>query len=139
MIIKIIDRIINYVVLIIILFFVSAVSSLFLASSTAKWSIISTTAVPTFIACSLSPELAQLTARFGECMTTGLTPILAYFFVYLAYIEKYNQEEKPISIFTTIKYQTKYSFITGIVLLLLIIGWYLIGLPIGIGGYIVTR
>jgi len=124
--------------LIILLFLIVAVSSLFLTSSTARWAILSTTAIPTFISCSLSPELAQVITRFGECATTGLTPILAYFFVYLAYIEKYNQNEKPISLFTAIKYQTKYAFITGVVLLLLIIGWYLIGLPIGIGGHIIT-
>ena len=71
-------------------------------------------------------------------MTTGLTPILAYYFVYLAYLEKYNQNEKPINLFKTLKYQTKYSLLIGLVLLLILIGWYLIGLPIGIGGYITT-
>ena len=124
--------------LIIALFIVSAISSLFLTSSISRWAIISTSAIPTFISCSLSPELAQVITRFGECATTGLTPILAYFFVYLAYIEKYNQNDKPISLFTVIKYQTKYALITGLVLLIILIGWYLIGMPIGIGGYITT-
>ena len=85
---------------------------------------------------SLSPEFAQLIARFGECATLGITPLLAYFTIYLAYIEKYNQNENPISLFRTFKYQTIYSLIIGLVLLALIIGWYLIGIPIGINGTI---
>ena len=124
--------------LIIVLFLASAISSLFLTGSAAKWSILSTAVVPTFIGCSLSPEFAQVIVRFGECMTTGLTPILAYYFVYLAYLEKYNQNEKPINLFKTLRYQTKYSLLIGLVLILLLIGWYLIGLPIGIGGHIIT-
>ena len=124
--------------LVIALFIASAISSLFLTGSSARWAILSTAVVPTFIGCSLSPEFAQVIVRFGECMTTGLTPILAYYFVYLAYLEKYNQNEKPINLFKTLKYQTKYSLLIGLVLLLILIGWYLIGLPIGIGGYITT-
>ena len=122
--------------LIIILFLISAVSTLFLTGPTSKWSIISTVAVPALMNNSLSPEFAQLIVRFGECMTAGITPLLAYFTIYIAYIEKYNQEEEPISLFRTIRYQFGYSMVTGLVLLLIIIGWFLLGLPIGIGGSI---
>ena len=87
---------------------------------------------------SLSPEFAQVIARFAECATIGLTPLLAYFTIYIAYLEKYNQGEEPISLFRTLKYQMPYSVCIGIFLLLLVIGWYLIGLPIGINGYIAT-
>ena len=126
----------NGIILIIALFFISAISTMFLTGPSAKWAIISTVAVPAFMNCSLSPELAQLIARFGECMTIGLTPLLAYFTIYIAYLEKYNQEDKPISLFTTLKYQTIYGLVVGVILLLLIIGWYLIGMPIGANGVI---
>ena len=124
--------------LIIILFLISAIATLFLTSSTAKWAIISTTAVPAFMNSSLSPEFAQVITRFGECATIGLTPLLAYFTIYIAYLEKYNQNNNPIPLFRTLKYQTIYSLITGIILLLLVIGWYLIGVPIGVNGVITT-
>lgn len=128
----------NYtgIMLITMLFFISAISTLFLTNPSIKWSIISTTAIPAFMNNSLSPEFAQLIARFGECMTIGLTPLLAYFTIYLAYIQKYNQSEKPISLFTTLKYQIVYGLAVGVVLLFLVLGWYLIGLPIGIDGVI---
>ena len=87
---------------------------------------------------SLSPEFAQVIARFGECMTIGFTPLLAYFTIYIAYLEKYNQDDKPISLFRTLRYQLVYGLTVGILLLIILIGWYLIGIPIGIGGAVTT-
>ena len=130
------DGSITGVSLVVVLFLIGAISTLLLTGPSAKWSIISTTAVPVFMNNSLSPELAQMIIRFSECATIGLTPLLAYFAVYLAYIEKYNQEEEPIPLFTTLKYQLVYGLATGAILLVIIIGWYLIGLPIGISGNI---
>ena len=119
--------------LIILLFVIGAISNIFVNSSSGKWLILSVTAVPTFMNNSLSPEFAQVIMRFSEGLTTGLTPLLAYFVIYLAYIEKYNQNSRPISLFTTLKYQVPYSVITGVVLLIIVIIWYVTGIPLGIG------
>ena len=124
--------------LIIGLFVIVAFATFFVTNAAAKWAIISTVAIPMFMNNSLSPEFAQTIARFAECATIGLTPLLAYFTIYIAYLEKYNQNEEPISLFRTLKYQIPYSVCVGLFLLLLVIGWYLIGLPIGINGYIAT-
>ena len=121
-------------VLIIVLFIFTAISTLFLTNPVSRWSIMSTTVVPLFMNTGLSPEFAQLIARFSECATIGLTPLLAYFVIYLSYIEKYNQKEKPVTLFTAIRYQVIYGMTTAVILLAIIIGWYLIGLPIGFGG-----
>lgn len=126
----------NGVALIVVLFILTALATFFTPSSTAKWAIISTTAVPVFMNNSLSPEFAQLIARFSECVVIGLTPLLAYFTIYISYIEKYNQNEKPISLFTTLRYQMPYSLCIGAVLLIIILGWYFIGIPLGINGAI---
>jgi len=124
--------------LIIVLFLISAVSTIFNTNTTSKWAVLSTTAIPAFMNNSLSPEFAQIISRFGECATLGITPLLAYFTIYIAYIEKYNQNDEPISLGKTIKYQLPYSLIVGASLLLILIGWYLIGLPLGIGGSLAT-
>ena len=124
--------------LIIVLFLISAVSTIFNTNTTSKWAVLSTTAIPAFMNNSLSPEFAQIISRFGECATLGITPLLAYFTIYIAYIEKYNQNDDPISLGKTIKYQLPYSLIVGASLLLILIGWYLIGLPLGIGGSLAT-
>jgi len=120
--------------LIIILFIISALSTIFLPNSTFKWAIIAGTAVPTLMNIGLAPEFAQVIFRFGESMTMGLTPLMAYYFIYLAYLDKYNQNAKPINLFKTLKYQLPYSLAVGAILLILLIIWYITGLPIGIPG-----
>ena len=77
---------------------------------------------------------AQIIFRFGESTTMGLTPILAYFVIYLAFLNKNNQDEQPISLFQAIKYQVPYACLSVIVFLILIVLWYIMGLPLGING-----
>lgn len=123
--------------LILILFLVSAVTTYLVPSSTAKWAILASTAVPAFMNAGLTPEFTQVVFRFGECATLGLTPLFAYYILYLAYIEKYNQNTKPIAMFRTFKYQLPYSIATGLVLILILIAMYLTGIPVGIGSSII--
>lgn len=122
--------------LIIILFIITAISTFFLPNSTFKWQIMSGIAVPVLMNVGISPEFTQVIFRFGKCVTLGLSPIFVYYIIYLAYLAKYNQGEKPINFFKAIKYQLPYSVITGVILLTLIIVWYILGLPIGGGGVV---
>ncbi len=120
--------------LIILLFIISALATIFLPSSIAKWAIISGVAIPLCMNSGISTEFAQVIFRFGESTTMGLTPVFAYFVIYLAYLEKYNQTNKPINLFKSIKYQVPYSAMTFIVLLVILVIWFIVGLPIGING-----
>lgn len=117
--------------LILLLFIIAIISTIVMPSSIARWAITGGVAVPVLMNAGVNPEFTQVVYRFGECMAFGLTPLFAYFVIYLAYLEKYNQNKKPINLFRTIKYQLPYSLTTGGVLLLLIIVWYIIGLPVG--------
>ena len=49
-------------------------------------------------------------------------------------LEKYNQDTKPINLFKTLRFQVPYSVAVLVILLALVIVWYIIGLPLGIGG-----
>ncbi len=122
--------------LIIILFLISAVATFFLPNSTFKWAILASIAVPALMNIGVSPEFTQVIFRFGESMTMGLTPLMAYYVIYLAYLERYNQSKKPINFFKTLKYQVPYAVVCGLILLALLIVWYIIGLPIGINGVV---
>ena len=119
--------------LIILLFIGIAFVTLFLPNSLNRWTILAGACVPKLMSNGVSPEFCQIILRFAECAFYGLTPIMAYYIIYLAYLEKYNQDQEPISLFTTFKYQLPYSIATFILLLVIIILWYVIGLPLGIG------
>ena len=120
--------------LIVLLFFVTAISTFFIPSSLSKWVILAPSIIPTFMNAGITPQFTQVIFRFGECVTMGLTPLMAYFVIYLAMIDKYDTSEKKISLFKSLKYQIPYSVICGGLLLLILIVWYVIGLPIGING-----
>lgn len=119
--------------LIVLLFLISVIATIFVPSSISRWSIISGVTVPVFMNAGISPEFTQVVFRFGECVTLGITPLFAYFVIYLALLEKYNQKEKPINFLKTIKYQLPYGIATFVILLTILIVWYIVGLPVGLG------
>lgn len=119
--------------LIILLFFISALATIFVPSSLSRWQILSAIAIPIFMEAGLSPEFTQIIFRFGESAVIGLTPLFAYFVIYLALLEKYNQKKETIHVLKAIKYQLPYAIATFVLLLTIIIVWYIVGLPIGVG------
>ena len=81
----------------------------------------------------ISPEFAQIIFRAGESTTYLLTPAMAYFVIYLAYMEIYNQDKKGTGLFSSLKYMLPYSLGTSIMWIVILIIWYLVAIPLGIG------
>ena len=120
--------------LVIMLYVIIALVTILVPTSISKWTILAGSVVPICMTAGISPEFSQVIFRFAESSTMGLTPLLAYYVIYLAYLEKYNQTEKPINLVKSIKYQVPYSLVTFIALLVVLVLWYLTGLPIGLHG-----
>lgn len=118
--------------LILLVFICSAVATIVLPNSLSKWTVMGGTLVPLMMNAGISPEMTQVIFRFGECVTYGITPVMAYFIIYLAFIDKYNQGSTPISVSKAIKYQIPYSIATALVLGIILVVWYMVGLPLGI-------
>ena len=121
--------------LIILVFILIAISTIVLPQSNLKWNILSGSVVPVLMNSGVSPEFAQIIFRFAETCTMNITPLLAYFIVYVAFLEKYNQGEKKIKLKDALRYQISYTGIITIALLGLIIVWYIINLPLGINTF----
>lgn len=120
--------------LILIALLLIAVSNLLVATPAAKWAIFSPVVVPLFMQSNISPQFAQIILRAGDSMTNGITPLLGYFAIYVGYLNIYNFDRtKPITIRKSISMLLPYFGIIFATWLLLIIGWYIIGLPIGPG------
>lgn len=121
--------------LIILVFLGVGISTLFLPGTQAKWYILSTSIVPSMMNAEMSPAFAQIVYRFSECVTMNITPLLGYFIIYLAFLEKYNQGEQKIGLFTSIKYQASYTLLIAASLFAILVIWYIIGLPLGINSF----
>ena len=111
-----------------------ALANFFVTSPSTKWMIFSPVVVPMFMQSNISPEFAQIVMRAGDSMTKGFTPLLASFVIYIGYLNIYNlQKEKPYTIRKSLQMITPYFLIISATWILLLIGWYIIGLPIGPG------
>lgn len=120
--------------LILITLILIAISNIFLTSSANKWLIFSPVVVPMFMQSNISPQFAQIVMRAGDSMTNGYTPLLAAFVIYIGYLNIYNlNKERPYTIRKSLKMITPYFLLIAATWILLVIGWYIIGLPIGPG------
>lgn len=120
------------VILIVVTLLLIAISNLLLTSGSSKWALFSPVVVPIFMQTNISPEFAQIVMRAGDSMTKGFTPLLASFVIYIGYLNLYNlNKSKPITIRKSLQMITPYFLLISAVWIILVIGWYIIGLPIG--------
>ncbi len=121
--------------LIVVTLIIIALANLVLTSPTTKWMIFSPIVVPMFMQANISPQFAQIVMRIGNSMTNGFTPILASFVIYLGYLNVYNLNKKrPITIKKSLKMIAPYFLIISAAWILIVVGWYITGLPIGPSG-----
>lgn len=125
----------NGLPLILLVFIGVSISTIFVPSPELKWSMLSSTVVPVMMRSEITPAFAQIIFRFAETSVMNVTPLLAYFIVYLAFLEKYNQSDKKIKLWEAIKYQLPYTVIIALTLVSLIVIWYIIGMPLGINSF----
>ena len=122
--------------LIVVTLLIIAASNLLLTSPTTKWMILSPIVVPMFMQSNISPQFAQIVMRVGTSMTNGFTPVLASFVIFIGYLNIYNlNKNKPYTIRRSLKLITPYFLIIAASWILITVGWYITGLPIGPGVY----
>ena len=114
-----------------------AFANLFLTTAGGKWEILAPVIVPPLMQSNISPQFLQFVLRASDSMTKGITPLAAFFVIFVAYMNIYNNKDnnESIGIFESIKIIMPYFVIISFTWLLLLIGWYIIGLPIGPGVY----
>ncbi|AQQ53400.1 AbgT family transporter [Planococcus lenghuensis] len=112
---------------------VAALINLMVASASAKWAILAPVFVPMFMILGYSPAFTQLAYRIGDSITNPITPMLAYFAIALTFAKKYD---KKMGIGTFMSALLPYSIAFAVTWILLFAVWYMLGLPLGPGGYI---
>jgi aminobenzoyl-glutamate transport protein len=110
-----------------------ATLNIFLGSGSAKWAIFAPIFIPMLAQLGYSPAFVQLIYRIGDSITNAVTPLYIYFPLLLGWIHKYN---KNIGIGTIISLLIPYSVILFCLWVVLLLVWYWLNLPIGVGEYI---
>ncbi len=106
--------------------------SILIPDLTTKWTIASPVIVPLFMKANITPDFTQFVFKIADSIGKGLTPLFIYFIVMLAFLEKYNKKESvKITVFGTLKQILPSVLLFAVLLILIVIGWYILGMPIG--------
>ena len=120
----------------VISFLIMAFANIFLTGTQTKWIIFSPVVVTVLMKSNISPQFSQFLMRAADSITNGVNPLFAYFVIFIGYLNYYNQDkERPITINKAVKLVMPYFIIITLTWLFILIGWYIIGLPIGPGVY----
>lgn len=122
--------------LIVTFFLIVILMSLIIPSTEAKWTLLSPLIIPLFMRSNITPDFTQFIFKAADGVGKCMTPMFGYFIVFLAFLQKYNYDENnEITIFGLLKKILPVVFVFAGLWILILIGWYVIGLPIGIGSY----
>lgn len=114
--------------LMILFIILSASINMLMGSASAKWAILAPIFIPMFMIMGYSPELSQVVYRIGDSVTNVVSPMMSFFALIIAFVQKYDQKA---GIGTIIATMIPYSIAFFLVWVLLLIGWLLLGLPLG--------
>lgn len=120
------------IVLIIFTFIIILICTIFVPSLTSKWAIMSPVIVPMFMQSSFTPEFSQAVFRAADSASKGITPLFTYFVILIGFLQIYNNKKKNVVMVTdAMGLMLPYTIAFSILWLLLILAFYIIGLPLG--------
>lgn len=121
------------IVLIVFTFIIILISTLFVPTALTKWAIMSPVVVPMFMQSSFTPEFAQAVFRAADSSIKGMSPMFTYFVILIGFLQIYNKKKRDsIGIIDAMSLMLPYSIAFSILWLLILIGFYIIGLPLGV-------
>lgn len=121
------------VILIVSLFIITLLITFIFPSLIGKWLLMSPVIVPLFMKANISPSFTQFIFQAADSVGKCITPFFAYFIVMIGFMQKHNDNNDRITIFRVMKILMKVILLVIVIWSLIIIGWYIIGLPTGIG------
>jgi len=119
---------IGMIPLMILFILLSAIINMLMGSASAKWGILAPIFIPMFMIMGYSPELSQVVYRIGDSVTNVISPMMSFFALIIAFIQKYDSKA---GIGTIIATMVPYSLAFLLVWILLLVAWLLLGIPLG--------
>lgn len=103
---------------------------LVIGSASAKWALMAPIFVPMFMLLGISPELSQTSYRIADSVVNIISPLMSYFPMILAFVNKYDSNAK---VGTIIALMLPYSIGFLIFWSLMLFIWITFGIPVGPG------
>jgi len=109
---------------------VTATVNLVMGSASAKWAIMAPVFIPMFMLLGYSPEFTQTAYRVGDSVTNIISPMMSYFALIVALIQRYDTRAGIGTLVATMLPYTVVFFVGWVLLLIL---WIVFNLPLGFG------
>jgi len=119
---------IGLIPLMILFVLLAAAINMLMGSASAKWAILAPIFIPMFMIMGYSPELSQVVYRIGDSVTNVISPMMSFFALIIAFVQKYDPKA---GIGTIIATMVPYSIVFFIFWVLLLVVWLTLGLPLG--------
>lgn len=119
--------------LIIVFFIIVILMSVLMPDMYSKWEIISPTIVPLFMRSNITPDFTQFIFKAADGIGKCFTPVFGYFVIMFAIVSYYKKDD--IGLLGLFKKMMPLILILLGVWILILIGWFIIGLPLGISSY----
>jgi aminobenzoyl-glutamate transport protein len=103
---------------------------LLITAAIAKWAIFAPVFVPLLMQLGVEPEAVLAAYRVGDSPMNAITPLNAYFAMIVTFAIKY---QKDAGVGTVIALMLPYVVVLSVVWTAFLAGWYLLGLPWGLG------
>ena len=121
-------------ILVVLAFISILIISLFIPSSIAKWKLIAPVYVPLFMRANITPTFTQMVFQAADSVGKLFSPIYIYLIITIGFMNKYSEDD--VSILGTMKKIMPVILILGATWLVIILGWFMLGIPTGINASI---
>ena len=109
--------------------------TLMIPSLVAKWNFIAPIAVPLFMRSNITPDFTQFVFKVADSIGKSFTPLFLYLIIAIGFLQKYADEDEKTTLFGTMKLIMPAMLMMAGVWLVIVIGWYIVGLPTGINTF----
>lgn len=116
---------------IVALILLTATANLLIGSASAKWALLAPIFVPMLMQLGIAPEFTQAAYRVGDSTTNIITPLMPYFPLVVAFSARYV---KNTGIGTLTALMLPYSMVFLVLWTIFLLGFWALGIPLGVGG-----
>ncbi|MDX1694513.1 MAG: AbgT family transporter [Ketobacteraceae bacterium] len=112
----------------VIFILLSGFLNLLVGSASAKWAVMAPVFVPMLLLSGIPPEATQAAYRVGDSSTNIITPLMPYFGVVIAFMQRHD---KALGIGSVVALMLPYSLCFIVVWSVMFAAWFGLGLPFG--------
>lgn len=121
--------------LILFFFIITIFIGILIPSTEVKWNLMAPLIIPLFMRSNIAPEFTLFIFKAADGIAKCITPVSGGLLITLGLLQKYNQEESKISFFGTLNKMKSSILLFSVLWVLILVGWYLVGLPLGSSVY----